>query len=299
MKKFHVLLLCIFISITTYSQTIVVSGQCIAGSITATFVGNESGRPSYLGTGTIAGFPNTQLAIFWLPAPDNLWVIAFDGQPFYTNACNTMVVPGTSPNICQWQFLAGNPACTGAALSVSGAVVLPVTLTGLSATAVNNTVIVKWNTQQEVNNSGFTIQRSSNGQQWSDIGFVAGAGNSSTVLSYSFTDNAPLAGTNFYRLVQRDIDGRTSISDVVTADIGTNKFFTLSDNPGNGTYRISMPASAEMLELQVTDASGKVIINRKTGAGNQLIDISNYSPGIYLLRMKKGKELATVKLIKL
>ena len=129
MKKFYLLTLCLCIGMSIFSQTIVISGQCISGNITATVAGTEAGKPYYTGTGTILGFPNIQLAIYWMAAPENLWVIAFDGQPFYTNPCNTPIPPGTSPNICQWEFLAGNPACPGPPLSETGAVILALTLT--------------------------------------------------------------------------------------------------------------------------------------------------------------------------
>ena len=159
--------------------------------------------------------------------------------------------------------------------------------------------MIQWNTQQELNNSGFSIQRSSNGQQWTDIGFVAGAVNSSVPLSYSFRDNAPLSGINFYRLVQKDLDGRTSTSDVVTASISSDRFFTISDNPGNGIYKLNMLTGTEVLEIQVTDAFGRLVLNLKTRAGNQVIDISRNAPGAYWLKVKKGREQSSLKLIKL
>lgn len=298
MKKIYLLLLCISMSICSFSQTIVISGQCIGGSITATQAGTVDGKPAYAGTGTILG-GTSELTIFWIGGTDNVWVIAFDGQPFYTNECDSPIPPGTSPNICQWEFLEPNEPCTGPALSVTGAVVLPVSLTGFTATANGNSVLLRWNTQQESNNRGFAIQHSADGQQWTDIGFVAGAGNSSTPLSYTFTHNTPLNGLNYYRLAQQDFDGQTSLSDIATASISSNRFFTISNNPGNGIYNINMPAGNEVLELQVIDASGKMIISRRTRSGNQLVDLGKHAPGGYWLRIKKGNETATVQLIKL
>ena len=290
---------CLFITMAGFCQTIVISGQCISGNITATYAGVIDGKPSYEGIGTIAGFPTTPLAIFWIPAPDNLWVIAFDGQPYYTNACNTSIPPGTSPNICQWEFLAGNPDCTGAPLSVTGAVVLPVSLTDFTATAsVSNQVLLQWNTQHELNNKGFTIQRSATGQQWTNLSFVPGAGNASVVTTYSYLDNAPLTGNNFYRLQQQDIDGRTTLSEVVTTKLGNSRLFQITNNPGNGIYKLLMPASNGLVEIQVTDVSGRIQQNYKATAGNQLIDISKYAPGLYLLAVKIGKEQTTLKLVR-
>lgn len=301
MKKIYLFLLSSFFLINaSFSQTIVVGGQCMTGNITLSFAGTEAGKSYYEGTGTVMGIPNTQVNIYWIGAPDNVWVIAFDGQPYFQNACNTMQVPGVSPNICPWQAVAGMP-CTGAgALTVTGAVILPVTLTNFTATAVNNKVLLQWNTQQELNNKGFHIERSVDGQQWNTVGFVNGAGNSNSPAAYHFTDNGPATGTNFYRLRQEDVDGRTSYSDVATANINSNRFFTVSDNPGNGVYKLNITSgSNEMTELQVTDASGKVILNKRTLLRNDIIDISRNAPGVYWLRVKKGKDQTGLKLIKL
>jgi hypothetical protein len=227
-------------------------------------------------------------------------VIAFDGQPFYQNICNTSIPPGTSPNICPWTVIGGNPTCTGPApLSVTGAVVLPVTLTDFTASARSNDVVLNWKTAQETNNKGFTVQRSPDGQHWTDLGFVAGAINSSAASAYQYIDNLPNAGVNFYRLRQEDLDGRTSFSAVVTADFKSNKFFTVSDNPGNGVYKINVVGGNGLTELDVTDATGRIISREKTTNANTIVDLSRQAPGLYWLRIKKGTNLASVKLIKL
>ena len=300
MKKFYLLLVCICLYAASFSQTIVVSGQCITGNITLTYVTDIDGKPAYQGSGTILASPGVQISIFWVGAPDNVWVIAFDGQPFYQNVCNTMIPPGTSPNICPWTVVAGNPACTGSPLSVTGAVILPVTLVDFTASPAGNNVLLRWSTAQEINNRGFTVQHSADGQTWTDLGFVAGAGNSSTTTSYNYSHTTPNSGVNFYRLKQEDIDGRITYSPVATATIQSNAFFTIANNPGNGTYKIFMQASAvNLTELQVADAAGRIILQEKTTTLNPVVDISRRAPGVYWLRIKKGDDIATVKLIKL
>lgn len=299
MKKVYLLVLCIVAYSISFSQTIVISGQCISGNITATQAGTEAGKPYYTGTGTILGFPSTQLAIYWIAAPENVWVIAFDGQPFYQNPCNTNIPPGTSPNICAWSFISGNPACAGPALSVTGAVILPVTLTEFTASASSGNVLLQWKTSQEINNRGFTVQRSANGQSWTDLAFVAGAGNASTITQYNYTDALPLDGSNFYRLRQEDIDGRISYSDIATATISSNRLFTISDNPGNGIYKLNLQPGADITQLDITDASGRSILRQKTTLNNPVIDISRQAPGVYWLRIKTNQQQSSVKLIKL
>lgn len=299
MKKFYLLLVAVFFYAATYSQTIVLSGQCLSGSITLTFVGNENGKPAYVGSGTVMATPGVALSVSWIGAPDNVWVISFDGQPYYSNPCNTSIPPGTSPNICPWSFVSGNPACTGTPLVVTGDVVLPVTFTQFIASSSATSVLLAWKTAQESNNRGFTIERSADGQHWTDLGFVAGTINASTISAYQYIDNLPLTGINFYRLRQEDLDGRVTYSDVVTATFRGKKFFAISNNPGNGIYKLTIQPGAGITELSVTDASGKTILLEKSGIANPVIDISRQAPGIYWLRVKKGNELETVKLIKL
>ncbi|RYY48250.1 MAG: T9SS type A sorting domain-containing protein [Chitinophagaceae bacterium] len=256
MKKIYTVLAAMLFCFASYSQSLVISGQCISGSITLSPAGTIDGKPAYLGTGTILSTPGVELSVFWIGAPDNVWVIAFDGQPFYQNTCNTTIPPGTSPNICQWTFLAGNPACTGAPLSVTGSVVLPVTLTDFTATARTTDVLLNWKTSQEINNKGFMVQRSTDGVRWTDLRFVNGAVNS------------------------------------------PSKFFTVANNPGNGIYKVNSSNNA-VVEMVVSDASGKIVFTSKNISGSQVIDISRQAPGVYWLRVKNASEIATVKLIKL
>lgn len=299
MKKIYLLLVAVFCYAATYSQTITLSGQCMSGSITLTFDGNIDGKPSYVGTGTVMATPGVAVSVLWIGAPDNVWVISFDGQPYYSNPCNTSIPPGTSPNICPWSFVSGNPSCSGTPLVVTGNVVLPVTFTQFIASSTTTNVLLSWKTAQESNNRGFTIERSPDGQHWTDLGFVAGAVNTSTISAYQYIDNLPLTGINFYRLRQEDLDGRITYSEVVTATFRGKKFFTISNNPGNGIYKIMIQPGVGATELSVTDVSGKIILQEKSGIANPVIDISRQAPGIYWLRVKKDNELETVKLIKL
>lgn len=299
MKKISFILVALFTCAISFSQTIVVGGRCITGTITLTYVTDVDGKPAYIGTGTVLGTADREVSIYWIGSPENVWVIAFDGQPYFSNTCNTAIPPGSSHNTCSWQSVDGND-CPGATpLTVAGAVVLPVGITRFTATAINAAVSLQWTTAQEINNRGFTIQRSLDGTVWTDLGFVAGNGNASNASDYLFPDNFPAAGVNFYRLRQEDFNGRSSYSPVVTATVSSSNVFTLSDNPGRGMFQLKMPASTELLELLVTDATGRVVYKKQSTAGNQLVDISKQAQGVYWLRVKKGTSETTLKLIKL
>jgi uncharacterized repeat protein (TIGR01451 family) len=100
--------------------------------------------------------------------------------------------------------------------------VLPVELTAFDATLDGDRVRLSWTTASETNNSGFTLQRSTTADIWTDVGFVAGAGTTLETQRYSLTDidAAFEAETLRYRLRQVDLDGSTAYSPVVEVTLG-------------------------------------------------------------------------------
>jgi hypothetical protein len=85
---------------------------------------------------------------------------------------------------------------------------LPVELLAFNAWKKSNIIELHWSTASETNNMGFEIQHleqaSSN---WEIIGWVEGYYNHNGIINYSFKDNNPRVGINYYRLKQIDYDG--------------------------------------------------------------------------------------------
>lgn len=85
---------------------------------------------------------------------------------------------------------------------------LPVKLVKFTAKAESNSVLINWETAQEVNNKGFELERSADGKIFLPLGDVASKGNSNTLTVYTLHDKNPLNGTSYYRLKQIDLDGK-------------------------------------------------------------------------------------------
>ncbi|MFW5725715.1 MAG: hypothetical protein ACOCX0_04640, partial [Bacteroidota bacterium] len=98
---------------------------------------------------------------------------------------------------------------------------LPVEWYSFDASLAGDEVLLTWQTATETNNDYFTVLRSADGIDFESLGIIAGAGNSNELLSYSFTDNAPRAGINYYQIRQTDFDGQTDYSQLlaVNADV--------------------------------------------------------------------------------
>ena len=297
MRYHYLLYFALITPILINAQTVNVSGECITGTVNLTKISDVNGKPAYQLTGTVDGVPDVTVSIYWLGAPDNLWVVDFDGQPYFQCACDFPGPPSTANPSCPWTDVSGT-TCTGAsALLIGGSDALPVRFLSFTASRENNSIQLKWETATETNNKGFEVQRSKDGISWTEIGFVNGAGNSYSVRTYQFTDAAPVSGNNYYRLVQYDLDDRRSYSTVVHVDFSIGSFYTLSNNPSSGIYQLNI-LSGEPVEVSVFDLSGRRLISKIANHGVHQLDLTRHEDGIYLLRLRKDNETVTTKLIK-
>lgn len=175
---------------------------------------------------------------------------------------------------------------------------LPVTLTNLSASPAGNKVTVRWTTSSEVNNLGFDVLRSTDGANWTKLGFVQGAGNSSTVRSYSYLDNNLEPRKYYYKLKQINIDQQFKYSSIVSATLNGKADFVLGQNfpnPFNNetTIQFTIPRSG-VVNISLFDMNGRVLktlVNGKKDAGSHVINLSvgTLSKGVYFYKMQAGE----------
>ncbi len=193
---------------------------------------------------------------------------------------------------------------------------LPIELLNFSAFLnKNGNVDLKWKTATEINNDFFTIERSpspspnDNESGWASIGKVEGAGNSSNVLNYLFTDeNIEIPKTErqkkmYYRLKQNDFDGNFTYSKIISIEfksgIINNPFlpgFIVFPNPSDGK-NVNITGSG--LENQ----EGELIVEIKNLISqeifSEIIDTENNNrfrlnipstkkllPGTYIIKIK-------------
>ena len=167
----------------------------------------------------------------------------------------------------------------------------PVTLTNFNARLTpENKVALSWATASESVNKGFRIERQHEfgGSKFQDIGFVsskADGGNSAQLLYYNFTDIAPkVNATSYYRLVQEDIDGKLTNSEVRMIRLTGQSVSLVYPNPSKGNFLISRTADGKKMNLQVTDQSGK-IIRQVNGIESATHKLFINQPGIYNIKL--------------
>ena len=211
---------------------------------------------------------------------------------------NQGIAAGTNTGLARVIDQKGNNNGTLNNFALSGAVsnfltqsvsIVPLPVSWLSFTAQkkDNAEQLNWSTASEQNSRDFIIQHSTNGSSYNNIGSINAAGNSTVIQQYSFVHTGPVTGTNYYRILQQDIDGRSAYSKVVSVIYASqSRQIIVYPNPVTGGR----------LNLQLTDATtihlynsnGELIMSRKLLAGTQQLNMSTLAKGIY--QLKAGKE---------
>ena len=118
-----------------------------------------------------------------------------------------------------------------------------------------------WQTVSEINNSGFEIQKSSDGRNWQIIDFIEGQGTTTENQEYQYQDKNPFAGINYYRLKQVDFDGAFEYSKVIAVEFkNSEKNIRVFPNPSNGLINLQIDnPSNQSMTLKIADHLGRTV----------------------------------------
>jgi len=167
-------------------------------------------------------------------------------------------------------------------------VTLPVKWESFTAKLQNKSVLLNWSVSAELNVKDYSVERSADGIRWISIGRL-NAGNSSQGISqYQFTDAQPLSGSNYYRILQTDLDGKYGYSKtaVVSLAAATTALKILSNPVVDKQLRFQLGSGTV---VRFVNSTGQEIWNKKLGAGTHQIDISGIAQGLYFLTTNTEK----------
>ncbi|MDQ8004811.1 MAG: T9SS type A sorting domain-containing protein [Pedobacter sp.] len=192
----------------------------------------------------------------------------------------------------------------GTALTSPGAIeyftfdsTLPVALTNYTVTNVNHKAVISWSTSTETNNSYFILERSTDGINFIEIAKIASKGNNS---EYTFTDHTPALGSNYYRLMQFDLDGKNEDLGIKPVTIKSLSATEISVYPNPVTNVLNINGNGHQLRLiTIYNISGKKVIdikpNNKTAVS---INVNDLSKGVYLVKVSGENIAHSTKIIK-
>jgi hypothetical protein len=160
---------------------------------------------------------------------------------------------------------------------------LPVSIKSFKASLLNNSTSMVWNTTNEINVDGFTIERSEDGNSYTKIGFVAAKNKASN--TYSFNDVLQIKNATYYRLKITDKDGSFKYSSVIVMNAKSAIKLDVYPNPASNTLVITHPKASVNSLVKIINIDGKNIFaqNMQNGATQSTIDVSKLIKGNYLV----------------
>jgi len=179
---------------------------------------------------------------------------------------------------------------------LAGTTPLPVELLYFKGQYIKDYNHLLWETSSEINNEGFYIDRSVDGQHFETIDFLKGAGSSLEKQKYELKDHKiQLGNTYYYRLKQMDYDGQYEYSEIISiaTENDKNLKITIAPNPVSTIAHLSYTlVENSVIKIQLLDVNGKVIrsllqnIQQTKGRHSLEIDLSNLQQGLYFISVE-------------
>ncbi len=235
-----------------------------------------------------------------------------------TNVITESTLKAQRWNGLQWLAQTGTVNVTSNAVSVTGvtdfnsvwALVassspLPIELISFDARLNRDRQVdVTWTTATEINNDYFTVERSRDGNHFESIGTVDGAGNSTGVLTYLFTDPDPYTGVSYYRLKQTDYNNTFTRTEMVSVTITEDPGFQISLFPNPVVDQLTISAAEELqgAVIQIVNSIGQQVLQTTSGSldenNRMVIQTSGLAPGVYFLTLEYNGKVTVSRFIR-
>lgn len=200
---------------------------------------------------------------------------------------------GVTPNGVNYTEMTGITNFSGGSL---GLILVPNTLLPVDwlyfdGSTDNTTNTLRWATAAEQNSDYFRVQRSVDGVAFETIGMVQAQGQSSSAQHYTYDDEHPFEGQNYYRLELVDQTGDLSLSNTILLNIRVDgKPYLFYPNPTTDVvYYQYESQEAEMLQVEVLDVLGKRAsvqqVQGTTGLNNIPVSLEQLPTGTYMIRV--------------
>jgi hypothetical protein len=183
---------------------------------------------------------------------------------------------------------------------------LPIELLFFSGHEETTANILEWATATEKNSAWQIIERSANGvEEWTEIGRVAGAGTSTTPVSYKISDENPLP-LGYYRIKAIDFDGSEQFSEVISISRTSTELSILNVFPvpveKEASILVNMPASGAV-KVSLFNSLGQLVhqssANLSKGVQEVKIEMGNMPAGLYAVTIEDGMTRVKQQVVKM
>jgi hypothetical protein len=142
---------------------------------------------------------------------------------------------------------------------------LPIDLLSFEGQLVRNKVQLKWVAQNEKEVKLYQVERSSDGVKFEVIGSVDAQTSEQDLQTYTFVDQSPKKGMNYYRIRQVDQYETSKISKIVDVEVNTARRMEVYPNPVTKTAHLQVLVPAEVgdkVKISVLDIKGNLMYHK-------------------------------------
>lgn len=192
--------------------------------------------------------------------------------------CYTLMFDGNAGADCTWDF------------TINCSYALGLTMLDYSVTLSNDekNVNMSWDVTDEVDVNYYSIERSTDDENYSSIGKIFAHNNTSKSTSYDFIDENPVMGISYYRLMEIDNNGieykyGKHVINKTTQDL------SIYPNPISDDLNISFGNFLnEGAKIMVYDVLGNLVYDRELAERKSSIkiDMNDAKKGMYFLVIK-------------
>ena len=233
------------------------------------------------------------------------FVLITDGNGYASNEC----IPG-DPNTIGDPGIASNLKCSFNLSSINNPgydifytqpwVILPLSFLANTAKWNNGQALLQWTVAQDFEALQYTIERSANGTSFTTIGTVS-AQQAKDFASYSFTDNNPLRGKNFYRIKAIRRNGEPKYSQQAILE-NTSGSFCIYPNPASGEVTLYGPDLPKgVYPVLISNITGQVVyrsaVYHSSGSLRTTLSLPSLPAGIYSLQLGNDRQLPAQRLV--
>lgn len=173
---------------------------------------------------------------------------------------------------------------------------LPVSIIHFNALANTNiSIVLKWSVAQERDVARYTILRSMDGINFKEVGSVSSTGNTSTTRDYSFTDNQPSIGNNYYKVSILNKDGSVAVTKTINIKFLTPLKIKAFINPSHELVIEMQDVIKNNFDVKIYNTNGQQVYSKQLphSGANQLYKLplgNRFVPGIYSLQINAVEE---------
>lgn len=254
------------------------------GDLSFNYVDGGAGTPEVFTAGNT--FAEADLQAESYNGNSNLWA----GVTYGTDNTATNNVSGTgniaAPFLFRWWTLVdkNHP--------------LPVTWLRQSAECNGGSISIKWSTSSEQNSDFFTVEKSVDGINFTDVTHVIAAGNSSTIRNYSAIDLEPYSGVSYYRIRETDFNSSSMVSELMTVTGCSNDDIFVYGSEGGISVNINAMEEGKYT-IELYDMLGQKLTNeiKSVGLGenHMKLTVPNIASAMYVAKVYNSSNAVTKK----